>query len=697
MALHLHNESMLAQLCLCIVALTAHAGAPAEPNYLVNGDFENSLKGWTVEGDARLEADHPITGKGAVRLGAKEGKVQQRYAVGGERIVYFGAFLKASAANVVGNVRVRCFDKANHLLMDLAQDIDPKKGQDPKGFSTGVYFKTHSLTNYLVASIEKPKSGGTIIADSASLQDYDKDRKEHAPTCDLDEYMAPIWSSKTTYNETVLLLSEKGGPASGELLYNPQTVLKVQNSALTKTFKEGVDFAIEGRKIVAMGSAISTMKDSDFPTTEYPWLDIGGKKVVVTYTHNDTWHGPTPTYSGDFLPRTMAKLKAKKPLKIAAFGDSITLGINVSSYRQEAPYMPTWANLFARQLGKVYGSRVTMFNAGLGGMTAQWGKDNARQAVGSLKPDLVTIAFGMNDFWSYGPSDFAENVRGMMAEIRKEAPACEFILISTIKFDPAYTADPTYVGHILGYRDELRKMVGNGVQLLDMTEMSDALYKAKKAKDLETDPMHPDDFLARWYAQGLVAMLDNRHPAATRTFHLDPAGDDGNDGISKPWKTLEHASKHPFQPGDHLVLKTGATFHGSLNFGDSAGTPTAPIVVDGSSAIIVSSKASAVVIGRGGFEIRNLILKGEATKALDGHDGISLLSRGVKERYIRVENVDASGFGGSGIAIGCDKGEPKGSKMCGSRRSIRTATSGAESSPTTASRGRAKATAAPTS
>ena len=48
-----------------------------------------------------------------------------------------------------------------------------------------------------------------------------------------------------------------------------------------------------------------------------------------------------------------------------------------------------------------------------------------------------------------------------------------------------------------------------GVRLLYMTELTDYLYKAKAAKDLMSDPMHPDDFLARWYAQGLVAMLDN--------------------------------------------------------------------------------------------------------------------------------------------------------------------------------------------
>jgi hypothetical protein len=37
-----------------------------------------------------------------------------------------------------------------------------------------------------------------------------------------------------------------------------------------------------------------------------------------------------------------------------------------------------------------------------------------------------------------------------------------------------------------------------------MTAITEGLYKHVRAKDLLADPMHPDDFLARWYAQGLV-------------------------------------------------------------------------------------------------------------------------------------------------------------------------------------------------
>jgi lysophospholipase L1-like esterase len=124
-----------------------------------------------------------------------------------------------------------------------------------------------------------------------------------------------------------------------------------------------------------------------------------------------------------------------------------------------------------------------------------------------LEPDLVLIGFGMNDFWSIEPGAFRANVQAIMDRVRAKNPKAEFVLISSIHFDPAYTSDPVYLGHFNGYVDELRSMSGPGIGFLDMASISAALYDAKRAKDVLADPMHPDDFLARWYAQGLVALF----------------------------------------------------------------------------------------------------------------------------------------------------------------------------------------------
>jgi len=43
--------------------------------------------------------------------------------------------------------------------------------------------------------------------------------------------------------------------------------------------------------------------------------------------------------------------------------------------------------------------------------------------------------------------------------------------------------------------------------MMDMTTLSDAIYKRKKARDCIVNPLHPNDYLARWYAQGMLASV----------------------------------------------------------------------------------------------------------------------------------------------------------------------------------------------
>lgn len=483
-------------LALALLALAT----PQKPKaLLVNGDFTNGLDGWKVQGKAKAEQGAlVIEGVGAVR---------QRYEVPGLRIIYFGANLKSS--NPKSDIRVQCFDAKGRLLLSQSAGADAKK-------PAGIYLKTHAFTSYVILCIEKTSAAGTLTADGLVFQDDDKNRVEHTPEVDLDAYMKPIWTGDTVLNESVLLLSEKGAEPAGKLLFKPSRIVTVRDTTLHKTYLEGKDFSVEGQTIIALkGSTIPTMSDAEIPKEQFPWADLAGRHVFVTYTHADKWSGPVPGYQGDSIPLTMQKLKGGKPLTVVAYGDSITLGINVSGYRNVPPYMPTWASLFTRQLGIRYrNDKVKLFNTGLGGMTTWWAVDNARDVVASLKPDLVLIAFGMNDFWSLTPAEFRKNIETTMATIRAKRPKVEFILIASMKFDPAYTNDPTYVGNLAGYATELRAMSGPGVAVFDMTALSDTLYQIKGQKGLATDPMHPDDFLARWYAQGLFALLDE--PAGRR-------------------------------------------------------------------------------------------------------------------------------------------------------------------------------------
>lgn len=502
--------ALLLVLSLWIVDSGLAEDEAPEPNRIVNGDFEKDLSGWTTEGEVTVVTTAPMAGKSSLRIGPGKGAIRQRYTIRGLQVVYFGATVKTDVAGAGVLVRAQCYDAKKQLVMDLQQPLDSKQ-EDGKDHKIGLYFKTQAHTATMVVSIEKTNAhAGPLYADTAVLTDFDRETKTHRPAVDLNQYMVPFWQSKTVYNETVLLLSQKGLPASGSLLFTPKRILSVRDYSLGTTYAQGKDYTLNGKTLtITTDSRMPSLKDTDFPKGDYPWLNLLGKHVVVTYTHEDSWTGILPTYQGDRLPRTMQKLTSHSPLTIAALGDSITHGNGTSAFTHIAPYMPTWGELVARRLTTRYANKnIHLYNAALGGMTADWGRENAESAVASLQPDLVIIAFGMNDFWSYSGDDFLKNTQGIMDRIRAKCPNVEFLLVSTMRFDPSYTTDATYISHILDYAKALNTLAGNGVAFLDMTSLTGSLYAAKNPKDYLADPMHPNDYLARWYAQSIVALLD---------------------------------------------------------------------------------------------------------------------------------------------------------------------------------------------
>ncbi len=501
-----------------VIGGSVHASAWTTMSEMSNLKAQKHLVSWMTKGDIQ-PAGEKTPPHDILRFGPGIGSASQKFDIPGSRIVEFSAKSRFEGEDVAARIRAQCFDARNRVVMDLTQIFDSKKGATKEGSSAGIYFKTQAHTAYLVVSIEKTaKSAGPMTVESAEVQDFDKDRVEHKPECNLDEYMVPIWQGNTVYNETVLMVSTGGNPASGSLLYKAGKILSVKDSQLKVTYQDGVDYAVEGSTLTCLpGSKMISLKDTDFPKDQYPWWTVAGKHVAVTYEHTDNWKGPLPEFRCGNLSATMRKLSGKKPLTVVALGDSITLGIGVSGYRGEPPYMPTWADLFTGQLAKIYGDHhIQLYNAGLGGMTSRWGDDNAASAVASLDPDLVIIAFGMNDFWSVDADSFRKSILATIHTVRQKRPKAEFILISSIRFDPIYTVEKDYVGHLTSYAKELQSLAGPGIGFLDMTGLTDYLYKVKSSKDLMSDPMHPDDFLARWYAQSLVAMLDNRMVGSRR-------------------------------------------------------------------------------------------------------------------------------------------------------------------------------------
>jgi lysophospholipase L1-like esterase len=127
---------------------------------------------------------------------------------------------------------------------------------------------------------------------------------------------------------------------------------------------------------------------------EYPacTFAIDGFRLEPKIERDAADHRP----AGPPLARVLAKLKAGQPITIVTMGDSLT------DFRHWSNRQDPWPKLVAAALTKKYGSEVTLHNPAIGGTQLRLNLVLAPRWLAEVpEPDLVTIAFGYND-WDAG-------------------------------------------------------------------------------------------------------------------------------------------------------------------------------------------------------------------------------------------------------------------------------------------------------
>ena len=483
-----------------------------------NLGFESGLKGWRIIGDKKsvsIAKNNAYQGNYCSKISEYNGGLAQRMSASPFAIIEYSVYIKSNKTAMNGYSFIRFYNSLNSLLLEFKNRVSLSTTYQ----KTGNYTEAPADTRWVEIGISKDSSmGGYMYADKFSINlNVDEPSTKHKPDCNLDQYMHPFWNSDTIYNETVLMFSVNGKAAEGKLLFVSSQIISVRSFDLKKTYRPGADYSIDGNVIkLTPNSKIPFKSDTSFDTkTNLVWYNLQSQWIVVTYTHADTWDGPIPAYKGEKMPNTIKKLISKKPLKIIAFGMSITRGYDVSGYDTVPPYMPTYGELFKYSLKKIYGyNDISFLNAALPGSIVSWGAEYADKYINPIKPDLVIIDFGMNDFWRYTPDQFITYVKTIMNKVKVGNENVEFLLLSNMMFDPDYMLDTDknkiwYVDNMKGYNMQLQQLEKIGVINLDMTTLSESIYRRKKAKDCLANPLHPNDYLARWYAQGMVALFRN--------------------------------------------------------------------------------------------------------------------------------------------------------------------------------------------
>lgn len=343
----------------------------------------------------------------------------------------------------------------------------------------------------------------------------------------MNDFLQPFWKSDTIYSEAVQPIKTDSKNAEARLLFKAKKILSVREAHLQKEYIKGRDWKYRNGKIVLTAtSAIpyftsdelffkekkaGVSMESSKPGNYILFSEDGllqSRQLAVTYIKEkkEAWQGKVPVYAEKQLPRTLAKLKAGEPLNIVFYGNSIEAGANSSITLNQPPFLPTWPEMVVRNLSDHYGSSSIRFkNRSKGGMLANWGRENAAALLGPENPDLVVIGFGMNDgTFKVEPALFADQIKGSMQAVKAYSPSCEFILITTMLANP----DAIQSQIQKAYQQPLLDLEAPGIATADMTSIHEELLRHKSYQDMTGNNVnHPNDYLARWYAQVISALL----------------------------------------------------------------------------------------------------------------------------------------------------------------------------------------------
>ncbi len=343
-------------------------------------------------------------------------------------------------------------------------------------------------------------------------------------------YIRPIFSGDEVTAESVFPLADVDPkkPATAKLLFTPTEIFDAYTFSSGKKVElvKDKDFKINGDVIEFLPNSsvkIIPYKDLYADTKEdakrfketfffnnikkFAFFDdnswFHNHMVFISYKHALSDEKVGENFDEKVLPNTLRLLKEKKrPVRVVLFGDSISYGLNSSGKSLTAPYSPTWGDFVAQELSKYYKTPVIFFNRALGGMTSDWGANEVANLATPDKPDLLIIAFGMNDGCS--KEKFKDNLQTIISDVRKVNPSAEVILVNSMMANSEWRTCPNHEEYAKVQAD----METKGIALADVRAMHKRLLKQKRFIDMTGNNInHPNDFLSRVYAQTVLQKL----------------------------------------------------------------------------------------------------------------------------------------------------------------------------------------------
>jgi len=342
--------------------------------------------------------------------------------------------------------------------------------------------------------------------------------------------LRPFWQETIQREPLFFIQSDSQSRPTAALLFQPTEILSVESATRDAIYEAGKDYEFDKSanllRLPESSRASFTTLETLYPlmTSDAPkYRRLQGDKTRGIFFDNSAgyhrlqtevvyrcepgqWNGPIPRFAGDVLSRTLKKLRAKLPIRLQLCGDSISAGYNASKFTKVCPGCPAYGELVALALEKHYGSHVHFTNHAVNGWTTNRALQHAiEEKLGEDKPDLVLLAFGMNDVLSRDATAFQKNIAGLMNTFRERFSEVEFVLVAPMLGNVEWGMP---MEQFPLHREALQELCGKGVALADLTAIWQELLKHKSFYDLTGNGLnHPNDYGHLIYAQTVLSLL----------------------------------------------------------------------------------------------------------------------------------------------------------------------------------------------
>lgn len=363
----------------------------------------------------------------------------------------------------------------------------------------------------------------------------------------LKKFMYPIWDGEISYAEAAFVReSEKRTVEPIELLYPIEELVSVRSADLKTEYVNGKDYYVdgEGRLCIIEDGNIPILKYEDyffklsnsehqqnnlatkFPAADnYGWgyirAEIGAGKpgmsewtLAVTYKHSSESVVNEPADKSEAYERLVDKLMAGEDITLVSTGDSITDGWSASgkSGGLIPPYCPPYNALVENFIRVAYGAKVIHHNVGVSGSNTNGGVEKLEE-ICQKDPDLVIIAFGMNDGCSMEPATYIANINKMVSTIEERCPEACIVVVGTCLPNPEVAWSPggaSILKYHIDYADHLKEAEASwtNARFADVTTANVEMLERKVYQDLSgSNSNHPNDYMHRVYAQVVLRTM----------------------------------------------------------------------------------------------------------------------------------------------------------------------------------------------